>query len=64
MAKAPEFIFRFTAAEVGQIESYIEARMNGRDSGWYFGDKKVFEAREQRILDELALRLPVGKSGG
>lgn len=52
-AKQGKFVFRFTAAEACQLEAYIRARHEGADAGWFYGNRKQFDAREERIKDEL-----------
>jgi hypothetical protein len=53
---APTFVFKFTAAQAAQIESYINHRHQGRDAGWYYGNRVQFEERESQIMNELAER--------
>lgn len=48
------YIFRFTAQEACQLEAYIQARHQGADAGWHYGKKDQFDARENRIKEELA----------
>ena len=48
------FVFRFTAQEACQLEAYIQARHQGADAGWHYGNRKQFDEREARIKEELA----------
>lgn len=58
-----KYRFSFSMAEVSQLLSYVEARSQGADAGWYYGSKGQFEQREQRIKAELnnVTRSTVGK---
>lgn len=53
--------FTFTHAEFMQIRSYIAARDEGQDSGWYYGDKKQFEKRHSLLRERFSL--PATASG-
>jgi len=45
--------FEFTLEEAHQLRAYAQARDQGMDAGWYYGNKGRFEQRHERILAEL-----------
>lgn len=41
--------FIFNRTELFQLLSYVNARDEGYDTGWYYGNKANFEKRHERI---------------
>ena len=48
-------VVKFTQAELAQIAAYVDERDNGIGGGWYYGNKRHFEARHWSIKAKLAV---------
>lgn len=47
----PFTTYTLTEAESDHVFTCLEARDQGQDAGWYYGDKQQFENRHKRLLE-------------